>query len=328
MAVRVEDKLDFVISQCRTLPNARFHGSYTMIKCPFHADNNPSGRISHSPTTRSPGYFKCYGCGATATWDKLAPLIGAQPFNDKPHTRYAEIKAFTTDEEQTNDYETLVLSELPAHKFWRSISTDLLIEVGCRVCRVKYDSGNLSEKFVYMPVIVDGDTKGYIKARMKKKEGKPSYVNLRGNWVSKFGLFPFDYAIQKMVNRTMVLVEGQRDALRLLSFGIPAMCIMGTQNWSADKARLLEMHGVDNIYIFMDGDDAGIHGTEKIWHTSHDLFNTKVIKLWELQGSPWLKYKDLENPSKAAKENGEELYDPGNCPDVILHKLRNKIYKD
>ena len=247
--------------------------------------------------------------------------------NKKELKTEAEIKAFTTDEEQTNDYETLVLSELPAHKFWRSISTDLLIEVGCRVCRVKYENG-LSEKFVYMPVIVDGDTKGYIKARMKKKEGKPSYVNLRGNWVSKFGLFPFDYAIQKMVNRTMVLVEGQRDALRLLSFGIPAMCIMGTQNWSADKARLLEMHGVDNIYIFMDGDDAGIHGTEKIWHTSHDLFNTKVIKLWEMQGSPWLKYKDLENPSKAAKENGEELYDPGNCPDVILHKLRNKIYKD
>ena len=181
---------------------------------------------------------------------------------------------------------------------------------------------------MYMPVNVDGETKGYIKARMKKVDGKPSYINLRGNWVSHYGLFPFDYTMQNLVNKTVVLVEGQRDALRLLSFGIPALCIMGTQNWTVHKARLLEMHGVDTVYIFMDGDDAGIHGTEKVWELSHDLFDTHVIKLWQIKGSPWLKYKDCENPSKTAKENGEELYDPGNCPDTILHKLRNKIYKD
>ena len=89
----VQDKLEFVKSQCRTLPGAKFHEDYTMIRCPFHSDKNPSGRINHSVYSRSPGFFKCYGCGATATWNELAPLIGCTPFKSKPAVRGATIKS-------------------------------------------------------------------------------------------------------------------------------------------------------------------------------------------------------------------------------------------
>ena len=200
---------------------------------------------------------------------------------------------------------------MPKNKLWREIKTNLLIDIGCKVCRVDYGF-NQSDKFIYLPVKIDGEVVGYTKGRMRKEKGKPSYINLRGSWVKTHGLFPFDYAISKLTDtKTVVLVEGQRDALRLLQLGIPALCIMGTQNFSIDKARLLEIHGVNRVVIMLDGDDAGIEGTKKVVQIVKGVLEYKVVRLWRIENSPYITGKG-------------EKYDPNNCPLWILNKLKEK----
>lgn len=304
-------KLEFVRSQCKTIAGAKHYKDYTMICCPFHRDANPSGRIFHSESTKNVGFFKCYGCGKTCGWNELAPEINCEPFDKKPVTRYVTPKEFNLENEAEEKKEKLIFSSLPKHKLWRDIKTDLLISIGCKICRIDYGFTQ-SDKFVYLPVIIDKETVGYTKGRMKKEKDKPSYINLKGSWVKTHGLFPFDYAISKLTEtKTLVLVEGQRDALRLLQCGIPALCIMGTQNFSIDKARLLELHGVERVVIMLDGDDAGIEGTKKVAQLVKGVLEYKVVKLWRVKDSPYLTGKG-------------EKYDPNNCPSWILKRLKEK----
>lgn len=316
------DKLQFVRDQCRGLAGARYHKNYTMICCPFHNDLNPSGSIYHSDTSKNPGFFRCYGCGRTATWDELAPLIGCEPFSSSPRVRYADAKTIDIDQELLETPEKLVFSPLPRNKLWRGVKTNLLLDIGCKVCQIQYPDGNVSDtKFVYLPVIIDGETVGYTKGRMHKVEGQTSYINLRGSWVKTHGLFPFDYSIKRMTRtKTVVLVEGQRDALRLLSNGIPAMCIMGTQSFSESKCRLLAMHDVRRCIILMDGDEAGREGAKRVYSTLSNFIECKLIKLWAIKGSPYLQYKT----SAEAKEAGVELWDPGNCPQWIIDRIKER----
>ena len=322
--IETADKLQFVREQCRSIQGAKYHKNYTMIRCPFHNDLNPSGCVYHSERTKNPGFFRCFGCGTTASWDELAPIIGCEPFSSNPKVRYVSADSFRLDLNLGLDevYEKLIFSDLPKHKRWRGIKTDLLIKIGCKICRIQYNDGNLSnERFIYLPVRVDGKTVGYTKGRMHKVEGQPSYINLRGSWVKTHGLFPFDYAIQLMTEtKTIVLVEGQRDALRLLSEGIPALCIMGTQSFSESKARLLAMHDVRRCIIFMDGDDAGKEGTLKVYKTLSKFLECKVLKLWAMKGSPYAKAKN----SAEAKALGLELWDPGNCPQWIINTIKER----
>jgi len=56
---------------------------------------------------------------------------------------------------------------------------------------------------------------------------------------------------------TMALVEGPRDALRLLSEGIPACAILGTQSWSEKKSFLLSLAEVGRAIVITDSDRAG-----------------------------------------------------------------------
>jgi DNA primase len=126
--------------------------------------------------------------------------------------------------------------------------------------------------------------------------------------------------------RTMVLVEGQRDCLRLLTLGIPAMCIFGTQSWSKSKAKLLEVSGVRRIVLLMDGDEAGINATEKIEASCAGMFKTVTMKLWDMENSPYREFLEHENPTKAAKEAGVELWDPMNCPVEVLEKLKDRYF--
>src|SRR5690606_7832235 len=111
----------------------------------------------------------------------------------------------------------------------------LLSDIGAKLCQKQYEDGSWSAKMLWLPVKVNNQTKGYIKARLKKQEGMTSYINAPGKWSLTYGLFPYDYAVDVMAQldlSTMALVEGPRDALRLLSEGIPACAMLGTQSWS------------------------------------------------------------------------------------------------
>jgi DNA primase len=176
---------------------------------------------------------------------------------------------------------------------------------------------------VYLPVLIGGELKGYTRAALKKVKDIPSYINSSGGWTKDYGLFPYDY-VAALRPRYVILVEGQRDALRLLQAGIPAIAIMGTQSWSDRKSRLIEMLGVDLAVLMMDGDDAGIQAIELIEPQIRKLVNTKIFNLAG-KDSPYWRFRKEDSPSKAAKAAGVELWDPQNMPDHKLAELKSKI---
>ena len=299
------------------------------ILCPFHAEKTPSGRIFTGAHLNVPR-FRCYGCGHSASWNELAPLIGLQPLGPVvPKDEYANEAVMSLAEVVEDKTEIIEVWDLPKNKVWRSIPTNLLRKIGAKWCKVKHPEHGWLKPKIYLPVLINGKLRGYIKARTKKHDDYPSYINSPGVWSKTHGLFPYDFSVsvmKKTGTRTIVLVEGPRDALRLLMFGIPAMCILGTQSWTSTKTKVLELSGARRIVLLMDGDDAGIAATEKLRAALYQMFDLKIIKLWAIKGSPYIQFNDQPEPTKAAKEAKVSLWDPGSMPQWIIDKLKTKYF--
>lgn len=310
----------------------RLNDASTFISCPYHAEKTPSFRIFHGERTNSP-FGVCYGCGKKAAWNDLAPVIGLKPFEkQKPKDEFLNLNLLPTsdsDFETAEQKEKIRFKSLPKNKKWRGISTNLLIDIGAKKCEVYHEEHGWLKPKIYLPVMVRGRERGYIKARIKKHADFPSYINSKGVWSKTHGLFPYDSAVKlmkKLKTKTIVLVEGPRDALRLLSLGIPAMCILGTQSWTAQKTKVLELSGATTVVLMMDGDCAGREATKKLKKELQSMFALKVLKLWSIKGSPYIQFNTRENPSKAAKTAGISLWDPGSCPVWILDKIKDKYF--
>lgn len=333
--IDVQAKLDFVRGQLSQYSGQISRsGSATLVICPFHSEKTPSARVFISDTTKNPGYLKCYGCGGKGPWDKVAPLLGLKPFKrEKPTEEFANLNMLPSEEDEPDSDEEFVneemeLSNLPRNKKWRDIKTNLLIALGAKVCRIQSKQYGLFEPRLWLPVYINGELRGYIKARFRKHPDWPSYINAKGHWSKTHGLFPFDHSIEMMRelgSKTIVLVEGQRDALRLISMGIPAMCILGTQSWSDTKAKILELAGVRRLVLLFDGDCAGKEATKLLLPRVEPMFKVVPLKLWSMKGSPYRQFRHEEYPTKAAKKADVTLYDPGNMPDWIAHKIK-RIY--
>ena len=70
---------------------------------------------------------------------------------------------------------------------------------------------------------------------MKPNGDSKKYLFTKGRWVSK-ALYPYDYIPD---NKKILLVEGARDALNLIQYGVYALANLGTSTWSQAKIDLL-----------------------------------------------------------------------------------------
>ena len=322
-----------ILSQLALYGGEKKEGSKsTFILCPFHAEKSPSCRIFHNN-----GWLKCYGCGASKSWDEVAPVLGLEPYKKDP-TKAAKAHPLIFKGETTEaDYDRALLASLkrkalPRNKLWRGVPTNLLIEAGCEYCTDEY-----GQPWILMPTYVKGRLVGFCRARMKKDTSdkkRPSYLMAGGTWYKTHGLFPFDYTMammKRMRTKTVVLVEGQRDVFRLLRAGIPALCIHGTNAWTLTKSRILEIAGVERTVMFMDGDDAGIEATEgtderdSVTSLLEPYFTVPVIRLWQIKGNPYPQYSRLK--TKAEKDAFKvNLWDPGSCPDWVIQTIKRKYF--
>lgn len=338
-------KLDFVRSQVAQYAGTKKSLSdSTMILCPYHSESTPSGRIFHSDSSYNPGFFSCYACGAKAKWDDLAPRLGLQPYkagppkDERATNLFMEKALEKLEAEDGYRQDRFKFWDLPRGKKWRTIPTELLIELGGRMCykwSPHYEQWG-STKYIHFPVDINGDTKGFFLARLKKDTSDkklPSYLLAAAlsssGWSKTHGLWPFDHSIKMMKaldSRTMVIVEGQRDALRLITNDVPAVCIFGTQGWSVNKSKLLEVAGVNKVLQLMDGDCAGKNATDLIHPQLESMFNAQSFRLWAITGSPYLKFKDFKDPTKAAKKAGVSLWDPANMPQRIVELIKHKYF--
>lgn len=329
------NRRQFVIDQLAMYggETKKLNEASTFIMCPYHHEKTPSFRIFHGATTKNP-IGVCYGCGKKVTWNELAPVIGLKAFaHQKPKDEFLNLSFLPSDSDFSTQEqkEKIRFSKLPRDKKWRGISTNLLIELGAKKCEVCHPEHGWLKPKLYLPVIIRGKERGYIKARFRKHAEYPSYINSTGQWSKTHGLFPYDTAVKlmrKLKTKTIVLVEGPRDALRLISEGIPAMCILGTQSWTATKTKVLELSGCTQVILMMDGDCAGIAATKKLRKELKSMFDLKIVKLWAMRTSPYLQFNHLPEPSKAAKKANVSLWDPGNSPVWILDKIKSKYFED
>lgn len=310
------------------VPNARLGMNYSFISCPFHSERTPSGRVLHNPDRGGIGSFKCYGCSERATWNEIAAKLGLQQFGkDRAETATVPFTNFVAHEERLFGKKETAAGRMtqllrfpllsPHAEYagiqdgWRGYSRVFLDEVGAELA---FDSVR-ERYYVLLRVLVRGREVGYIQAELVKPKDKkyPSYWNKKGEWSLTHGLFPYDYAVglmQKLNLRTMVLVEGPRDALRLLRLGIPACSILGTHSWDRRKRRLLEFAGVTRLVTMFDGDEAGERATDLVLEDCQTAFECRSVKLW--------KYEIPE-------DHPEDKLDPGNCPEGMLLKLKKYL---
>jgi 5S rRNA maturation endonuclease (ribonuclease M5) len=253
------------------------------------------------------GTARCFGCG---TFVKDFAVIldpskaGTDITLDEDSDEYAE----PLYNERSNlilyddDSEGIQLpNAIPwlAAEDWRSISGKLLKMIDAKLI-FEEEYQNL---MLYLPCVVNKEHIGGVRANLVKR-GKRNYFNLPGDWVKEKALFPLDFTkklIKKRGLSTIVLVEGPRDALRCLQYGIPAVGILGSGNWSDTKSDMVAALNPVRIITAFDGDKAGRGVTKKVYETfkgEFAVFNFRFDKY------------------------GEDL-DPGNAPPKIMKKLRS-----
>ncbi len=299
------------------------------ICCPFHNEKQPSCGINtdiHHP--RVPlGFFRCFGCGVKGNWNVLAEKLKLKTIKEldfkKDRVAVRDLNSMRTT---LLGNETLTFKQLldefgvglstpyPSENGrWRTINPKLVNMTGAHLAYDRRSDDNV----VIFPVEVEGDIVGGLKAITERDEDNKrqlAYVTSKGTWVKNKGLFPYDL-VARMLRakriRSVALVEGSRDALRLIQYGIPAIAILGSQNFSKQKMNLILGLPIDHLIICMDGDLAGVKASNIIWGFAKAKIDTSVVKL-----------------RKVAKQLGKKKIDPGDAPVSVIRDIKKLLRKN
>lgn len=278
-----------LLNEIKLIPGyKKYAEDYIMIQCPFHSDSTPSCGINIGKSGVPFGFFNCLGCNTKGPWNKLAEKLGLQKLTEEDNQI---IIPRINIEEPTLDGKL----RLPLVN-WRTIPSSTLKAIGAfRTYEERFE-----DTVVILPNYINGELVGYITAREKKTE--MAYINSIGDWSKKWGLFPYDFIARKK-KKAVVITEGPRDALKLISYKIPALAVLGAGLWSTTKKSLLLNLDTD-FYIFFDGDKVGVKNSKIIYDELSESSNVELI--------------DSLSMSKKA---GHKI-DPANCDEVILKQLK------
>lgn len=331
---------DIVLQEIKKIRGPKKDGGDNIsILCPSpkHRDSRPSCNIYVGPPKKSVGigHAWCFSCGFNAPWNTVAELLNLQPISlgDSKHTQMRkkvsdDIRKAVLPKELTMSYlrdemDCGVSIPMGESEVWRKLPGELLNRVGAEK---SFDMRKGSEVLIF-PVWVKRRLVGAIKAVWEKEDGSkaPSYLNSEGKWTRELGLFPFDFTATMAKSRGyVVVVEGPRDALRLLSLGIPAVAILGTQNLSENKIRVI--HGLRvRVVLCMDGDLAGVRASNKWRKVEREMFGKPRCSTFRLKD--WSDYYTEKEQAKA-KAAGDKHWadieislDPCNMPMRVVKKL-------
>jgi len=262
------------------------------------------------------GVYNCFACNAKGHWNSFAAKTGLatiKEWQNRPgHVANLEVGL---DDQLLGVPGTLtsVMKTLgnpgwlpwPADRVWRGFGGEFVRQVGGLMINDRVTSSIM----LFLPVEVNSAVVGGIKASVVKRDGQLSYITSRGAWVRDYGLFPYDYTRNLLVTtgyKYIILVEGPRDALRLLHVGIPALAILGSKNFGPRKAMLAAniVPNLSKIVSFPDNDAAG------------DSMDQRVVACCANLGVPTVSvgYGKLATG-----------LDPASVPLEFLHKLHRKL---
>lgn len=301
----------------KSTANSRF------LCCAFHDDSTPSMSVFLGTDGPIPlGFFHCFGCGTKGRWNVLAKKMGLDKIQEwKTNTQPSDSLITKEIEDKLLGSDTLTFKSVlrlmrceeairwPTHLDWRGFDGSLIHAVGGHMINDDYND----DIALLFPVKIQGRVRGAVKAiRERKSKKQLAYITMKGDWVRDYGLFPYMYTqriLRKYRYDFVVLVEGPRDALRLISLGVPALAVLGATSMSDIKALLVSNLDVSNVYVMPDNDDGGdiMWATAKKFLKRAQTASVKRIKLPKL----------YDNAGKLIK------IDPGNCSaDLIDSVLR------
>ena len=249
-------------------------GSDFRIQCPYHeGDANPSLGVNVSLASGVPvGTFHCFGCGESGGWNKLAAKLGLE--------RIANAGGL---EEHTDGYveyqEAMEGRLLGGHgdpmprngisfqgDAWRGVSGDTVRLAGGKSAM----DWKEKEVCLWLPVLDGGKACMAVQCRMEPARNKPSYRMHDPNRIKNKPWYGYDMAASMLEQgspRAVFLVEGARDALRLVDEGLPALALLGTRQWNRRKRDMLSAlcseHSARPVAM-MDSDEAGAKAQKEI----------------------------------------------------------------
>lgn len=268
-----------------------FKGEYALVQCPFHKqgqETHPSMMINLDNPRFQEGFCYCMSCGEKGDWNKVASALGLEEIEKGSHGTSTSFSVRNLKLQTPSLKETSIL-EVPWKKkdSWRGIKGDLL----CSLNAMLTFNSITKERQLILPAAIIGEVVGTISCSLTKKakEKGSSYFNSSGPWVRR-ALFPYDKAIEvcnsaaqnKGYRLPVCIVEGPRDALNLLQYGVPAVAILGTQNWTKASIPLLSIFDASNYVILMDGDAAGATAAEAIYKDMIEVFQKNIVKVCKL----------------------------------------------
>ena len=288
--VQRRDEQWFLDQLQRACPEVHQKGKDFIIRCPFHADNNPNCGVD-----RFTGIFHCFACGAGGGWNKLAHKLNLEKLQYKLDTHLTTSDMTSTlsrsltklgvklSRHAGQDLSRPIVTAWDVDRDWRKMSGAFLTRVGCvRVVDLKNNVERIG-----LPVRTpEGALLGYTCRALDPADAEPKYAPLspdRLNWREKelpanSALFLIDRVLEEGWD-VIVLVEGPADALRLYAAGIPAVAILGTNNWTDIKASILMGLGFKRVYVMMDNDRSGHEAQAEIVGTLSQALDTRGLRL-------------------------------------------------
>lgn len=267
-------------------------GDTYMIVCPFHPDNNPSCGVNLAEGSEIPlGYFHCFGCGTKGPWNKLAQELGLTQFKEWQLSFEGNGRSRANRKEKSVTYESKA-QELrrsiktnesvpwPKNTSWRGYDGALISKLG----GLMYNDPMTNQIMLYFPISVNRRYMGGVRAYTERQANGLNYLTTKGSWVKNSGLLGYEYVkhiVRKYGYRSIVLVEGPRDVLRLLENKIPALAVLGSENFSRKKLlRIMALSSkLECIYTLPDNDKGGDKMHKRVKAAAEGLIQVKRLKL-------------------------------------------------
>lgn len=300
-------------------------GSNVHVVCPFHDENTPSCSVNLDNSSDVPiGMFYCFGCGTSGHWNVFAEKTGLEPL--KNYQRKVQDVTGRADRHRKRRKEIVGTSNLTIERLfkevgnqvipwpkkvqWRGYSGELLNSIGA-YC---FNERSSDELMLVFPVYTNGRFRGGVRAFTKKRKGGVSYLTTKGDWVKDYGILGYDMMRDNNLfnTRSLVLVEGPRDWLRLVENGIPSCACLGALMMSEKKMAMIAGLGVRHLYILGDNDSAGARMSRFI-----KSFADKAL----------IKCTVLKLPKKKGSDGKVIPLDPDNAPQAIIDEVKKLVQK-
>lgn len=251
------------------------------ITCPFHKDgqeHKPSCFVyTELDEKLSPGTFHCFTCGEKGNLVALVSKVlntSKQQSEKWLISNYSntiiedisfELPDFIEAKKETNYLDESILdkySYFHPYQFKRGISKDIIKQF-----RIGYDEETDSITFPVWDI--HNNLLGVTK---RSVQGKKFYIPKE----IKKPVYLLNYIIQNNIT-TVVVCEGQIDALVSWSRGIPAVALFGAGT-TKDQIKLLDKSGIRHFILMYDNDQAGKHGATRLKNgLSKDKLITEII---------------------------------------------------